>query len=158
MTTLKKAFGGVVVNAAGQVLLKEPTNHFDGYVWTYPKGRPNPGEEPEATALREVWEESGVDARIVARIPGSFAGGTTDNVFFFMEPLEEKHAFDPEETSALRWASCEEAARLIEMTMNDTGRARDRDVLAAAREVLVRREQERGVARRALSVLPAHGA
>jgi len=68
MTTLKKAFGGVVMNAAGQVLLKEPTNHFDAYVWTFPKGRPNPGESPETTALREVREETGVEARIIASI------------------------------------------------------------------------------------------
>lgn len=53
------AYGGVLLNAEGQVLLREPTNHFDGYVWTFAKGRPELGDEPEQTALREVREETG---------------------------------------------------------------------------------------------------
>lgn len=99
--TPTKAYGGVLVNAAGQVLLKEAANHFDGYVWTFAKGRPNPGEKPEETALREVREETGIDARILAPILGTFAGGTTETAFFLMEPLIETHAFDRDETSKL---------------------------------------------------------
>ena len=33
----------------------------DGVTWTLPKGTPNPGETTEATALREVREETGLD-------------------------------------------------------------------------------------------------
>ena len=34
-----------------------------------PKGHPDPGESDEAAALREVAEETGVRARVVARLP-----------------------------------------------------------------------------------------
>ncbi|WP_363318977.1 NUDIX hydrolase [Brevundimonas sp.] len=36
-----------------EVLLVEPLNHFGGYGWTFPKGRPNPGENPAKAALGE---------------------------------------------------------------------------------------------------------
>lgn len=36
------AYGGVVINDKRQVLLVEPLNHYGDYVWTFPKGRPDP--------------------------------------------------------------------------------------------------------------------
>ena len=59
-------YGGVVINAAGRLLLREPKNHYDGYVWTFPKGKPEPSETE--AALREVWEETDVVGRIAKRI------------------------------------------------------------------------------------------
>ena len=32
------AAGGVVINDDGLILVREPLNHFDGYVWSLPKG------------------------------------------------------------------------------------------------------------------------
>jgi 8-oxo-dGTP pyrophosphatase MutT (NUDIX family) len=37
-------------------------------VWALPKGNIGPGEKPEATALREVTEETGVEARLVEKL------------------------------------------------------------------------------------------
>ena len=56
---MKKAYGGVLINDAGHVLLREPANHYGGYVWTFAKGNPDPGESAEEAALREVLEETG---------------------------------------------------------------------------------------------------
>ena len=36
--------------------------------WTLPKGGPEPGEDLEATALREVKEETGLDAKVVGKL------------------------------------------------------------------------------------------
>ena len=80
------AYRGLVFDPEGRVLLREPRGHFDNYVWTFPKGRPDPGESPDATAIREVEEETGVHAWILAPIPGKFVGGTTINRFFLMAP------------------------------------------------------------------------
>ena len=66
------AYGGVVVDPAGRILLREVKNHYDNYVWTFPKGRPEKGETPRQTAQREVKEETGVAGRIIAPIPGDF--------------------------------------------------------------------------------------
>ncbi|MDI6870269.1 MAG: NUDIX domain-containing protein [Bacillota bacterium] len=53
--------GGVVVDG-GQVLV---IRHARGE-WIMPKGHVEPGEEPEQAALREVREETGLEARIIA--------------------------------------------------------------------------------------------
>ena len=53
------AYGVVIFNAKGQVLLREPSGHFGGYVWTFAKGRPDAGESPAETAVREAFEETG---------------------------------------------------------------------------------------------------
>ncbi len=53
--------GGLVFNPAGEVLLLRDRN---GY-WVFPKGHVEPGETPEQTAVREVAEETGINARVV---------------------------------------------------------------------------------------------
>lgn len=56
--------GGVVI-FRGKILLlyKNYKNKYDG--WVLPKGTVEPGETHEETALREVFEETGVRASIV---------------------------------------------------------------------------------------------
>lgn len=46
---VNNAYGGVLVNDLGHVLLRRVANNFGGYVWSWPKGRQDPGESPEAT-------------------------------------------------------------------------------------------------------------
>jgi 8-oxo-dGTP pyrophosphatase MutT (NUDIX family) len=133
--SLKLAFGGVVICADGRVLLREPSNHYDGYVWTFPKGRPNSGESPETAALREVLEETGLAATIVSPISGEFPGGTTSNHYYLMEEADPGAPLlphDSDETAAVRWATFKEAKVLIGMTSNPKGRLRDLKVLDAA--------------------------
>ena len=63
--------GGVVIYR-GKVLLlyKNLKNRYEG--WVLPKGTVIEGETKEETALREVREESGVDAEIVQYIDKTF--------------------------------------------------------------------------------------
>lgn len=129
----REAYGGVVFNDEGKILLREPANHYDGYHWTYPKGRPDKGETPEEAALRETREETGIEAEIIAPIPGSFAGGTTENKFFLMRPIKDHGDFHWE-TQSVRWAAPEEAKKLISQSTNGIGRKRDLAVLDAAVE------------------------
>jgi 8-oxo-dGTP pyrophosphatase MutT (NUDIX family) len=123
----------LVFDSEGRVLLREPRGHFDGYVWTFAKGRPDPGESPDATARREAEEETCVHARILAPIPGEFAGGTTINRFFLMVPDGPITPLSPHapETISVRWVKPDEARTLIEMTQNATGKERDLAVLEA---------------------------
>ena len=131
MTSLKLACGGVIIDTEGRILLREPSGHFDGYVWTFSKGRPERGETPEKAALREVWEETGVFAEIVDRIPGTFSGGTTENIYFLMRPTGQCRPPD-KETWSVRWVTPDEARVLISETTNRVGRKRDLAVLEAA--------------------------
>jgi 8-oxo-dGTP pyrophosphatase MutT (NUDIX family) len=128
---MKKAYGGVVMNAAGEVLLREPAHHYHGYAWTFAKGKPLLGESPAETALREVFEETGVRAKILLRLPGSFDGSRTSNEYFLMSVIEETGQFDSE-TAAVRWATRDEAAELILQTLKPRRRRRDLRVLKLA--------------------------
>jgi diadenosine hexaphosphate hydrolase (ATP-forming) len=60
--------GGVVINQANQVLLIQ----YPAGTWTFPKGHIEAGERLEETALREVFEEGGVEAEL-----GPMLGETT---------------------------------------------------------------------------------
>jgi diadenosine hexaphosphate hydrolase (ATP-forming) len=55
--------GGVVINAAGHVLLLQ---HRNG-TWVFPKGHVEAGESKIDAAVREVEEEAGVQATVVDR-------------------------------------------------------------------------------------------
>ncbi len=59
--------GGVVI-FRGKILLlfKSYRNKYEG--WVLPKGTVEEGEEYKDTAIREVKEETGVDARIISYI------------------------------------------------------------------------------------------
>ena len=128
---MKKAYGGIVINPSGQVLLREPAGHYKGDVWTFAKGKPEYGECPEQTAVREVFEETGYWAEIIGKIPGSFDGRRTSNEYFLMVPVKDTGHFDAE-TQAVRWASGEEARQHIQLNQKTKRRRRDLRVLKLA--------------------------
>lgn len=129
-----RAFGGVVIDPSGRILLREVAGHYGGYVWSFAKGRPDPGESPRETALREVREEMGVDARILLPMPGTFRGTTTRTHFFLMnvDPREVDLDMRSRETARLCWVLPDEARSLIALTTDAAGRERDLAVLQAA--------------------------
>jgi 8-oxo-dGTP diphosphatase len=106
-------------------------------VWTFSKGRSRRGETEEGAALRETREESGVPVEIVARIPGTFTGGTTENVFFLMRPTGPAGQPD-KETAKVCWVTPAEARAMIAQTTNAIGRATDLAVLEAALKAVPR--------------------
>lgn len=129
------AYGGVLVDAEGRVLLREPKGHYGGYVWTFAKGGPDKGETPEQCALREVLEETGYKARIFGALPHAFAGDTSSTAFFLMEPEGPQGAYH-DETSQTVWVDFDKAAELVAMTKSVNGKARDLAVLEATRKTL----------------------
>ena len=128
---MKRAYGGVVINSSGEVLLREPAGHHKGARWTFAKGKPQPGESPEQTAVREVLEETGYRAQVLKKIPGSFAGSRTCNEYFLMAPIEDTRHFSGE-TEAVRWATVKEARQLILLNQKPKRRRRDLRVLKLA--------------------------
>ena len=129
------AYGGILLNSGGQVLLREPANHYDGYVWTFAKTRPQGDEKPEQTARRGVRGEVGHDAKVIGVLPGVYRGGTTTNAYFLMIS-DHGHGSASQETQSIRWASYEEARVLIKMTTNHVGRQRDLQILEATQRWL----------------------
>jgi 8-oxo-dGTP pyrophosphatase MutT (NUDIX family) len=127
-------FGGVVFDAAGRCLLVSPAGGYGGYAWTFPKGKPDPGEAPADTARREVREESGVVAEIVAPVPGVFAGTTSKSAYYVMRLLEDTRTVDFE-SAETRWVTSGDAESLIAQTPSAIGRKRDQAVLRATVEL-----------------------
>lgn len=134
----RRAYGGVVVRDNASVLLRRPTGHFDGYVWTFAKGKPERGESAEECALREVADETGIVARIEGELPSWFSSGSSATKMFLMTAVEDRGVWDAE-TAEVGWFDLDEAERRIRTTTNARGRARDLAILAAAREMLRRR-------------------
>lgn len=126
----KEAAGGVVVDQAGRILLREPTNHFGGYVWTFPKGTVDPKEELMDAAIREVQEETGVTAKVWKRL-GKYIGTTSYTTVYLMKPIRITKEHDTE-TQKVGWFTPKEAVDLIAETTLASGRKRDLTILKDA--------------------------
>lgn len=72
----KLAAGVVTIEPDGRFWLVAPTNAFAGYKATFPKGRLEPGMSPQATAIKEAFEEAGLQVEITGLI-GDFERSTT---------------------------------------------------------------------------------
>src|SRR5438067_5755498 len=75
--------------------------------WTLPKGKPNPGESPLETALREVREETGYSARVLGFL-GAIAYETPKGPkrvrFWNMTPKTDlRQAIDTSEVAETVW-------------------------------------------------------
>lgn len=127
----RNSYGGVIFNDHGQVLLVEPSEHFLGYAWTFPKGGINPGEHPADAGLREVKEESGHDASILGLVPKRFPNSTGHSHYFLMRSHGQTSQPDWE-TQDVRWATPEQAHHMIDQTTYPRGKERDHAILAAA--------------------------
>lgn len=127
------AFGGILM-AGGKILLREPANHFGGYVWTFAKGRMDAGETPQEAALREVFEETGYRAKITGMIPRIFGGDTSGTLFFLMSPVGSQGSFGWE-TERTVWVTPDEAMKLVSQNETPTGRKRDMEIVAAVKQL-----------------------
>lgn len=121
------SFGGCVIKN-NKVLLREPSNHYGGYHWTFPKGKIDEGETPEECALRETFEETGVKAKISSKINKSFGGDFSTTYFYIMSPISESGKWEFE-TQNIKYVGFSEGKELISRTETPTGRNRDLELL-----------------------------
>jgi len=131
-TSADMSYGGVIFDNYGRILLREPTNHFGGYAWTFPKGTPEKGMSAMKTALKEVAEETGHKGQIISALDGTFEGETSDLGMYVMRSTGQDLNLMDEETHALRWATKEEAIELISQSTSKIGKARDLKIVEAA--------------------------
>jgi 8-oxo-dGTP diphosphatase len=137
-TGSKPRYGMVAFNPNGEVLIREPANHFDGYVWTFYKGGRHGNEPTLQTALRETLEETGHRPAVVGHLDEGFRGGNVGSVNFFYIGFDtfgqvDRSAMDQNgETWSIAWVSVEEARDRIALSTNEKGRDRDLRTLEAA--------------------------
>jgi len=68
---MRAAAGAVIVEDDGRVWLVAPSNRFGGYSATFPKGRADAGAGLHCTAIRETFEEAGLQVQLVAFLTDS---------------------------------------------------------------------------------------
>jgi len=103
--------GGLVIDARGRIALVRQRNRRGRWQWTLPKGRIDRGETVEAAALREVYEESGLRARIVR--PIVLHEGRLHFTQFFEMTLERDDGQHDSETKEVRMVTFAEAASML---------------------------------------------
>jgi 8-oxo-dGTP pyrophosphatase MutT (NUDIX family) len=115
------------VIAAGGVVWREPAGpprrevllvHRPRYDdWSLPKGKLDPGESFEDAALREVWEETGIQARLERELPEvRYAVRERPKLvrYWLMSVESVPGSFEPnEEVDELRWLPLERAVELL---------------------------------------------
>lgn len=139
---LERSAGGIVVRmspsglAPARPLFLIIRDSYDN--WGFPKGHVEVGERPEAAALREVCEETGLESLTVRSCIDTidwyfrFRGRLIHKVchFYLMETdLADTFPQQSEGITACRWEAYEEAAQLVSY-------ANARDVLRRAHELV----------------------
>ncbi|HEY2743414.1 MAG TPA: NUDIX domain-containing protein [Polyangia bacterium] len=125
--------GGVVCDGDDRVALVRQRDRKNRWRWTLPKGRIDDGESAEAAALREVYEESGLRARIV-RLLVLHEGRLHFTYFYEMALVADDGEHDGE-TREVRFVPLVEAIALVDAR-------RDLEVLRRLVEVRTRVTKE----------------
>lgn len=113
-----RAAGGLVVRAGAdgpEVLVVHRPRYDD---WSFPKGKRDPGETDEETALREVAEETGLACTLgepLGEIRYRDHKGRPKVVrYWLMAPIDGGAPFEPDdEVDRLHWCAPDEAATLL---------------------------------------------
>ena len=114
----EKSCGALVFRKTGDhydlVLLR---HRFGGH-WSFPKGHVEAGENEFQTALREVWEETGLKIHLLdgfrETVEYSPKPGVRKQVVYFLGEAENDQLIpQEEEISELRWAPLDRAGEMV---------------------------------------------
>ena len=112
-----RAAGGVVVRTGpdGPEVLVVHRPRYDD--WSFPKGKQDPGETDEQTALREVAEETGLVCRLGAPLPDVRYRDHHDRPklvrYWVMHPTADPGFVPNDEVDEVRWCPPAVAATLL---------------------------------------------
>lgn len=101
--------------------------HYDD--WSLPKGKLDAGENLLATAVREIWEETGYRVRL-GKLLGNVSypvAGRTKLVWYWTAEVLDGDFEKNSEVNELRWVGWDEAEKLVSYEL-------DREVLSKARK------------------------
>lgn len=121
---LKKGLVLLIKNAA----MRDPKKAY----WGFPKGHINNGEKSEEAAVREIKEETGIEAKVIKKLGDSRYIFTKDGekvfkvvVYFLLEYVSGEPKPQDLEVLELNWYEPEEALKLLSFQ-------KDKDMLEKA--------------------------
>jgi 8-oxo-dGTP pyrophosphatase MutT (NUDIX family) len=139
--TTATSAGGIVVRFEAEVpylVVGSRRRDRDVVTWTLPKGTPHPGETREATAIREVGEETGLEVRITGSLDSIEYSFVQRGLrihktvhYFFMEPIGGDLARHDHEFEEVRWIRFDDAPHLLTFETERTLVQRARAQLSA---------------------------
>jgi len=96
-----------LIDADGRVLIAErPAGRSMAGLWEFPGGKVEAGETPEATLIRELKEELGIEVKEACLAPLTFASHSYDD-FHLLMPLYVCRRWEgtvaPQENQRLAW-------------------------------------------------------
>jgi ADP-ribose pyrophosphatase YjhB (NUDIX family) len=109
------AVGAVVVDRSGRVLLIQRAREPAAGSWTVPGGRVEQGESYEAAVLRELREETGLEARVVGNLGCEtvVAHGVKYSIHEqLLVPVDDSPPRAGDDACDVRWASMSDVAAL----------------------------------------------
>ena len=139
-TRFEHSAGGVVIRRRGgqiEVALAARRTRKGDLAWGLPKGLVEEGESPEETAVREVREETGLEAEIVEPLGDISYWYVWENVrirkkvtFFLMEATGGDVSLHDNEMEEIEWFPLNEAVRRASYPSERTVLQRASDALA----------------------------
>ena len=112
MSRLVLVVACALVDADGRILIAQrPEGKKMAGLWEFPGGKVEPGETPEATLVRELREELGIETRSACLAPLTFASHAYEDWHILM-PLYVCRRWEgipqPREGQALKWVRAKE--------------------------------------------------
>ena len=133
----EKSCGAVVYRYEKNTLCLLLLRHLHGDHWSFPKGHVEENETERQTALREVFEETGLRVslhdgfrQVVEYSPKP--GATKQVVYFLGHTDNVRYVLQVEEISEIRWIDIDSAYHIVTFK-------NDRNLIVRAREFLEKR-------------------
>ncbi len=108
----RQGSGVIIREQDGRVWITRPTNGFGGYKHTFPKGGVEEGLSPQANAIKEAFEETGLQVRITG-FAADVKRSTSQARYYFAERVGGTPAAHGWESEAILLAPPEALPKLL---------------------------------------------
>jgi ADP-ribose pyrophosphatase YjhB (NUDIX family) len=111
--------GVIMVEEDGRIWIISPTGEYGGYKNTFPKGTLTEGLSQQANAIKEVWEETGLQSEILGYL-GEYEKGSSYTRYYIGRRIGGNPTLMAEETEAVKLAPMKDLKLLLNKEIDQT--------------------------------------